>query len=497
MVTGDSAGRVLAVVGGGFSVTYVYGNGLVQSTVTAPDGSVTSFQDQAQALRSGPAEDGPCQAVADCPVPREDSPRLLDTDVPRLEKLIDGGLVAFRRITTVPFCAQPVGVPTCKAIEALADNGPGLKDRITNRARYLSERLGNAVNCAVNLAQVDCGKAIMDKSPDLVREIKRLGSGVPPTGSFQIGATALTPDKDGWADYLAAAGSTMTDVPCAESVFAAIRPECSPAAPATPPPGNTAAAIDPRTGCGGLTEYMVGSFRGCKDSAGRLQGQYLEYYADGKLKVQTTYVDGLANGIKRNYQPNGKLLVETTWVANKLSGPARTYYSNGSLSSEGQYMNNQREGVWNIYSANGTKTTETFAANTLVVTGSSQPNKINSNASRWGCPATGCTSGTSGGSSGGSGSNAGSGAGNANGILSCRTTSVCTEYELPANKLSQFAKQCRAAGARVTEGARACPAAPNCTHTGNGMVQTTFALTASVSLVRSSCQSTRGVFASQ
>jgi hypothetical protein len=62
-------------------------------------------------------------------------------------------------------------------------------------------------------------------------------------------------------------------------------------------------------------------------------GQYKEYYQNGKLKISGRYEMGLQEGKFLYYSPNGQLEAQDFAVQGKLYGPQRKYYKNGKLKS--------------------------------------------------------------------------------------------------------------------------------------------------------------------
>ncbi len=91
-----------------------------------------------------------------------------------------------------------------------------------------------------------------------------------------------------------------------------------------------------------------------------------DYYPNGKIKVVATYTkDGVPEGVRREYNENGdvqksfifrfgKLIGEGIFTdAGHKQGNWKEYYIDGKLQAVGNYINNLREGIWKYYYKNG------------------------------------------------------------------------------------------------------------------------------------------------
>lgn len=78
-----------------------------------------------------------------------------------------------------------------------------------------------------------------------------------------------------------------------------------------------------------------------------------EYYGNGKIKSETTYVDGKANGIKKEYYESGELEIESTKLNGKTNGIFKWFFKNGNLKCEAYYVNDLRNGVQKYYDIRG------------------------------------------------------------------------------------------------------------------------------------------------
>lgn len=75
-----------------------------------------------------------------------------------------------------------------------------------------------------------------------------------------------------------------------------------------------------------IIAYAVLLIHSCKD-----RNVYKEYYDNGNLKHETTYVNGIEDGKTKTYYENGQLKTEAIVVNGKLNDWVKTYYQDGSL----------------------------------------------------------------------------------------------------------------------------------------------------------------------
>lgn len=62
-----------------------------------------------------------------------------------------------------------------------------------------------------------------------------------------------------------------------------------------------------------------------------------QYYPDGKPEVETTYYDGLKNGIRTVYHRNGKIWGKQMFVNDSLQGKSEWFFPSGQLDSQKFY----------------------------------------------------------------------------------------------------------------------------------------------------------------
>jgi len=96
---------------------------------------------------------------------------------------------------------------------------------------------------------------------------------------------------------------------------------------------------------------------------GLANGVRKEYYHHHKLFSETPYTDGEKNGIKKEYYDNGKLSAEIPYKEDKKNGVEHRYYFNGKPESDIPYTNDKKDGVEKEYFENGGLKQETIYKN--------------------------------------------------------------------------------------------------------------------------------------
>ena len=86
---------------------------------------------------------------------------------------------------------------------------------------------------------------------------------------------------------------------------------------------------------------------------GRLDGVARQWYQDGTVKSETSYVNGQRHGSYTLRDLEGKLLYEAMYQAGKLDGLATWWYNNGQKRWETNYDNGARSGVWTQWTREG------------------------------------------------------------------------------------------------------------------------------------------------
>lgn len=92
---------------------------------------------------------------------------------------------------------------------------------------------------------------------------------------------------------------------------------------------------------------------GIVDEAGRYNGQWKDYFPDGKIKAEGQYTDNRRTGIWKFYNEEGKLEQTGSFNNGRPDGMWKWYYSNGSLLREEEYYQGQRDGSYTEYSITG------------------------------------------------------------------------------------------------------------------------------------------------
>ena len=130
-----------------------------------------------------------------------------------------------------------------------------------------------------------------------------------------------------------------------------------------------------------LTEYkrgfIVDRLRiNRRDSGGRKQGKWYQFYDSGNLHSETTYRDDKKNGYFKEYAENGDLLKISKYVDDVLQPDAQEiqklevqneYYPDGRIKISAMFRNGIPEGITREYRADGTIEKSTLYQNGIVV----------------------------------------------------------------------------------------------------------------------------------
>ena len=84
-------------------------------------------------------------------------------------------------------------------------------------------------------------------------------------------------------------------------------------------------------------------------------GDYVEKYADGTMKIQGTVFNGKRTGTWVSFHPNGNKASESNYDAGQLLGKTVSYYKNGMIRYIGYYEQGQRAGKWQFFNEDGTE----------------------------------------------------------------------------------------------------------------------------------------------
>lgn len=109
--------------------------------------------------------------------------------------------------------------------------------------------------------------------------------------------------------------------------------------------------------------------------AGKLAGEQLTYFADGKVASRLVYENGFITGLGLENYPSGKLKAETTYAHGLKAGPYRALREDGSLAVRGAFRNGKETGVWSYFGPDGVKveSRKTFQNGAEVAPGSRAP----------------------------------------------------------------------------------------------------------------------------
>jgi antitoxin component YwqK of YwqJK toxin-antitoxin module len=82
---------------------------------------------------------------------------------------------------------------------------------------------------------------------------------------------------------------------------------------------------------------------------GKLHGEKITYYPNGKITEVLNYENGLMQGENRYYSYEGVLLKKLQYLDDQLQGEATYYDAHGNLVIEGFYKDGKKHGLWKYY----------------------------------------------------------------------------------------------------------------------------------------------------
>lgn len=336
----------------GHRFDYTYTGSQVRTTLTEPGGAQSSVLENnpfATALSKPSYRPHSCTVSAQC---ADTQAAVWDSaDEAALEQSINSNGGAMQRISgSVLACPFWMPSSACQALEGYAADAENLVDRLTDSASDKVKRIGTRFMCTVDSSS--CAQVAADKAPAAIVELEQFASSsVQPDASFDVSGDSLKPDADSWASYLADSGFEMVDVPCAESVFASIRPECGGASgtPQNPGGGDGGQGGQPTSDPFDDPNLIVEAISECRDTGAGIRVMSGCYTSDGKhtglfvwrvngvIEKRVYYVNGKLNG---PYQEYGGLDTETPWlqyagtyVDGKLHGTFYYYDSSGLIAT--------------------------------------------------------------------------------------------------------------------------------------------------------------------
>ena len=84
-----------------------------------------------------------------------------------------------------------------------------------------------------------------------------------------------------------------------------------------------------------------------------IQENVIDYYSNGKLKMEGSTVNGKAHGLWRYYHENGFVWSEGKFRHGKRHGNSLVYHENGKKRLQGQYREGERLGWWLAWDEKG------------------------------------------------------------------------------------------------------------------------------------------------
>lgn len=74
-----------------------------------------------------------------------------------------------------------------------------------------------------------------------------------------------------------------------------------------------------------------------------------EYYSNGQIEIEETYINGKRNGDRRIWYPNGVLTCKETYINDTLNGKAEWFFASGQLKDEFFYQKGRKYNVARSY----------------------------------------------------------------------------------------------------------------------------------------------------
>lgn len=86
-----------------------------------------------------------------------------------------------------------------------------------------------------------------------------------------------------------------------------------------------------------------------------IDGKFIDkqYYPNGKLSAEYSYLNGALSGISKQYYEDGELNAELNYENNVLNGKSIFYFGDGKVSKEVDYVDGKEDGVYKEYFSNG------------------------------------------------------------------------------------------------------------------------------------------------
>jgi antitoxin component YwqK of YwqJK toxin-antitoxin module len=86
---------------------------------------------------------------------------------------------------------------------------------------------------------------------------------------------------------------------------------------------------------------------------GKLNGESVIFFSNGKAKIKGHYKDGLFEGLWEKWYSNGNREYLVNYSNGLMSGECTSWYENGKLNEKGYYSDNIKVGKWIKYNNDG------------------------------------------------------------------------------------------------------------------------------------------------
>ncbi len=88
-------------------------------------------------------------------------------------------------------------------------------------------------------------------------------------------------------------------------------------------------------------------------SGGKKNGRSITCFENGAPATESSWTDGMLNGVSRSFYPSGKKKYEIMYRQGKRHGLNLIYFESGQLQITGQYTNDESDGTWKFMDATG------------------------------------------------------------------------------------------------------------------------------------------------
>ncbi|HTA82669.1 MAG TPA: toxin-antitoxin system YwqK family antitoxin [Bacteroidia bacterium] len=99
----------------------------------------------------------------------------------------------------------------------------------------------------------------------------------------------------------------------------------------------------------------------------KMNGKVRRYDKSGVLRIETTYVIGIIQGVSRIYDDNGILLSTAIFVNGKETGIHRDYYEDGEIRQEAGFVDGKLNGMFRMYYTGTKVEMEGFYSNDIMI----------------------------------------------------------------------------------------------------------------------------------